>query len=89
MKVEAMTPRLASRFSIQSAKGLIVFSVKSGGPAQRGGVRVGDQIKEVNHTPVQAYSEFQKAIERSRSEGYVLLLLGRRGTEIFAAVRFP
>ncbi len=89
MKVKALTPRLASRFSIQSAKGLIVFSVKSGGPAERGGVRAGDQIKEVNHTPVQAYSEFRKEIERSSTEGYVLLLLRRRGTEIFAAVRFP
>ncbi len=89
MKVEALTPRLAGRFGVSSTKGLIVSSVKRGGPAARGGVRAGDQIREVNHAPVQTYSEFQKATERARTEGSVLFLLHRRETEIFAAVRFP
>ena len=89
MKVEALTSRLASRFSLRFEKGLVVSSVKRGGPAERGGVRVGDRIKEVNHIPVRTYSEFQKEMRRSRSEGSVLFLLRRRETEIFTAVRFP
>jgi serine protease Do len=89
MKVEAMTSRLASRFSLRFEKGLVVSSVKRGGPAERGGVRVGDQIKEINHIPVRTHSEFQKEMGRSRSRGSVLFLLRRRKTEVFAAVRFP
>ncbi len=89
MKVEAMTSRLASRFSLRFEKGLVVSSVKRGGPAERGGVHVGDQIKEINHIPVRTHSEFQKEMGRSRSGGSVLFLLRRRETEVFAAVRFP
>jgi serine protease Do len=91
MRIESLNPQLASRFhlpSATSAKGLIVTAVKRGGPAERGGVRAGDRIKEVNHTPVSTLSEFQKARDRNSTEGHLLLLLQRRESDIFAAIQF-
>ena len=93
MRVEEITPRLASRFRLEAKRGLIVTAVKAGGPAERGGVRAGDEIIEVNHTAVSTRAEFDKIIRRaegtsSEVEGSALLLLRRGGSDLFAAVRF-
>ena len=93
VRVEEITPRLASRFRLEAKRGLIVTAVKAGGPAERGGVRAGDEIIEVNHTAVSTRAEFDKIISRaegmsSEVEGSALLLLRRGGSDLFAAVRF-
>lgn len=89
MKVESITPQLASQFNIEETNGLVISAIKAGGLAERGGVRTGDRIVEVNHKSISNYSQFRQEIQRSSPEGYVLLLLRRKGTEIFAVVRFP
>ena len=87
MKIESITPRLAKRFRLKAEEGLIITRVKSGGPAERGGVRAGDLLLEVNHAPVATLPEFRESLKRAKKEGSLLLLLRRRETDIFAAVR--
>ncbi len=87
MKIKAITPRLAKRFRLKTEEGLVIIRVKSGGPAERGGVRAGDLLLEVNHAPVATLSEFRKTLKLAEGDDSLLLLLRRRETDIFAAVR--
>lgn len=89
LETKEITPRLASRFSLNVESGLVVVAVKSGGPAERGGVRAGDEVVEINHTAVKTVSAFQKIIRGLEGEGSALFLLRRRGSNLYAAVRFP
>ena len=88
MRVEALTPHLARRFGLNYDENkLVVSSILRGGVAERGGIRPGDVITEVNHKPVKTIEELQSAIDESRPEGFVLLLLRRKGTNLFAALQ--
>jgi serine protease Do len=89
MKVEAITPGLAERFGLTESRGLVITALHRDGPAQMGGVAVGDQIVEVNHQPVNTLTDFRTALQKSEKEGLILLLLKRQGSNIFAAVRVP
>ncbi|MBI3025468.1 MAG: trypsin-like peptidase domain-containing protein [Candidatus Tectomicrobia bacterium] len=89
MKVEHITPSLAQRFGLKEGQGLVITALHRDGPAQRGGVAVGDQIVEVNHQPVRTLADFQSSVRKTQQEGFVLLLLKRRDTNFFAALRAP
>ncbi len=89
MRVEPMTPQLAQRFGLENGMGLVVSAVQRDGPAAKGGILPGDEILEVNHAPVRTLPQYEEAVKRAESEGSVLLLLRRRGTHIFAALRLP
>ena len=67
---------------------LIVVAVKSRGPAERGGIRAGDEVVEINHTTVKTVSEFRKILRSLEGEDSALLLLRRRGSNLYAAIRF-
>jgi len=87
MKIEPITPALAQRFGLKENQGIVITAVHRDGPAQMGGVAVGDQIVEVNHRPVRTLDDFRALVGKPGKEGVVLLLLKRKGTNIFAALR--
>ena len=88
MKVEALTPHLARRFGLDYGESkLVVSSILRGGAAERGGIRPGDEIAEANHKPVRTIEELREAIDASRLDGFVLLLLKRKGTNLFTALQ--
>ena len=88
LEIKEITPRLASRFTLSAESGLVVVAVKSGGPAERGGVRAGDEVLEINHTAVKTASAFRKILRGLEGEGSALFLLRRRGSNLYAAIRF-
>jgi serine protease Do len=63
IKVENLTPEIASRFSIKEETGVIVSDVTSGSKGAEAGVMVGDIIKEVNHQEVKNVDEYLKAVD--------------------------
>ena len=88
MKVEVLTPHIAQRFGlIHEENKLVVSSILRGGIAELSGVRPGDKIEEINHKPVRTIAEFQSAIDKSRLDGSILLLLKRKETNLFAALQ--
>ena len=89
MKVERITPSLAQRFGLKEGQGLVITALHRDGPAQRGGVAVGDQIVEVNHQPVRTLADFESSIRKTGKEGAILLLIKRQDTNFFAALRVP
>lgn len=88
MKVEVLTPIIAQRFGLTHEENkLVVSSILRGGIAELSGIRPGDKIEEINHNPVRTIEEFQSAIDKSRLEGSILLLLKRKETNLFAALQ--
>jgi len=88
LEIKEITPRLASRFTLNVESGLVVVAVKSGGPAERSGVRAGDEVVKINHTAVKTLSAFRKMLRGLEGEDSALFLLRRRGSNLYAAIRF-
>ncbi len=83
--VENVTSDAARELNLSSSKGALVTEVKPGSPADEGGVRAGDVIREINHNPVNRAADLQ-ALARSLKEGStVLMKVERQGQNLFLA----
>ncbi len=78
LRVSALTPEIAQRFNIGEAAGVIVTDVQNGTPAEEAGVRVGDVIKEINHTPVESVADYSAALKRFDPEKTLQLFVWRK-----------
>jgi serine protease Do len=83
--VENVDADTARQLNLQSATGALVTDVQSGSPAEDGGVRRGDVIREVNHKPVKNVSDLQSAIRDLKQGSTVLLSVTRQGQAFFLA----
>ncbi len=72
-------------------RGAFVDHVVPGSPADQSGVRPGDVIQQVNHTPVDTPRQAQEAIEAAEKNGKkaVALNLNRDGQEEFLPMILP
>jgi serine protease Do len=68
-----------------STKGVVVTDVADGSPAADNGLRPGDVIQEVDHTPISNTNDFNRAIRRAAGRT-VLLLINRGGTTSYIAI---
>jgi serine protease Do len=85
--VAPLTPQLADRLGVdKDAKGVVVEDVNPDGRAADAGLQPGDVIARVNRQPVQTVDELRAAVKNSGNKP-VLLLVNRKGTEIFVTVR--
>jgi serine protease Do len=78
--------RTAQRLGVTPGSGVLVASVQSGSPAERGGIRSGDVILEVNRQKVTSVKEVQTAAQKQQDNGSLLLLLRRGDASLFAAL---
>jgi serine protease Do len=67
-------------------QGLVVMQVDPSGPAAEAGVQRGDVIEEINRQPVRSVADLKNALQRA-GERPSLLLINRRGDEIYLTVR--
>jgi len=87
LSVAPLTPADAAQLGLRSGtQGLLVRAVDPAGPAAAAGIREGDVIEQINQQPVRSASDVRAALQRSGAKP-ALLLVNRRGTEIFVAVR--
>jgi serine protease Do len=70
----------------KDAKGVVVEEVNPDGRAADAGLQPGDVIAQVNRHPVQSVEELRAAVKNGGDKP-VLLLVNRKGTEIFVTVR--
>jgi serine protease Do len=85
--VAALSPEARQSLGIdESVNGAVVTSLKSGGAASDAGLRVGDVIVRVGDTPVASANELDSALAQAR-EDTALLLINRRGNQIFMSVK--
>lgn len=85
--VRDITPDLAERMGLEDTEGVVVIRVLPGSPADRGGLRRGDVIKEVNRTPIRGTRDFYRAIDEVKKGDVVLFRVLRGGTSLYVAVR--
>jgi serine protease Do len=89
LAVEDLDPRLARRFGLKEAKGVVVVNVVSGSPAEDGGLRQGDIIMEVNGKKITDVKAFQNIMAAQPKKSYVRLLIRREDRTLFLAVQIP
>ena len=79
--IQALTPQAVTRLGLQSARGALVASVVSGGPAERAGVRPGDVITTFNGNPVVDPNALRNAVAGTAPGSQVELTVWRDGRE--------
>jgi serine protease Do len=62
MQVQPVTAYLAQRLGYKDVGGLVVTRVEAGGPAAKGGLKVGDRIRSVNGITVNSVEDAQRSI---------------------------
>ena len=75
LTVQALSPQLAEQFNARAGEGVVVTQVAPGSIAAMAGIQRGSIILEVNRIPVNTVAMFHQAIEDSRKESQVLLLI--------------
>ena len=87
LEVEAITGNNRNQFGIpEDAKGVVVTSVEAGSAVEAAGIQAGDLIQEVSRNVVQSLDDYQEIASKITKEELVVLLVNRRGNNLFVAV---
>ena len=85
--VEALTAAKRSQLKIpEETKGVLVSKVAPGSEAEAAGVQEGDLIQEVSREVITTLDDYQQVSSKIAKEELVVLLLNRRGNNLFVAV---
>ncbi len=86
--VHELTPELASRFGYEeNEKGVVVMKVDASSRIYEAGVRPGDIILQINQKNVPTLEEYKKAASRIKAKERILLLIRRKGQDLFVTVK--
>jgi len=86
--VSDITDEQREKMDLSSEGGVYVKEVKSG-PATDAGIRQGDVIMMINNTDVKDSEHFQEIVKELPEDKSVPVLVHRRGSPIFLAMRVP
>ncbi len=87
LTVEAISADHRSQFGIaEDAKGVVVTKVEAGSVVEAAGIQPGDLIQEVSRTVVKSLDDYQQIATKIGKEELVVLLVNRRGNNLFVAV---
>lgn len=87
LTVQAITPDLAERYGLDTARGVVVVDVEPGSKAYWGGVEEGDVILEVNRQPVNTIDDWNQIVSGLSEDEDVLLTVLREGRTRFLLLR--
>ncbi len=77
VEVQELTPQLAESFGLEDARGIIIAGVLRGGPADRGGLRPGDIITQLNNQAITSSRDALNAIAQT-APGNSIKVAGQR-----------
>lgn len=77
-----LTAELAEAFNLESTRGALVNQVQPGSPADRGGIRHGDVIVQVNDTEIESAQQLRLVISQMPPGSEVAVTLIRRGERL-------
>lgn len=84
--VQPLTAQLSEQLGIKEKHGVVVTKVKPGSIAEMAGIKPDTVILQVNHKPVKTVAEFMRAIEKSRKDKRVLLLLNKANIQQYVVL---
>jgi bifunctional DNase/RNase len=79
IRVQELTPDLASHFGLKEAKGVLVSEVISGSASEASGIKAGDIISRVNLKEVGSLEEFDSALEAVKGASSIRFTVFREG----------
>jgi len=86
--VRELTPDLARRFGFEeNEKGVVVVKLEAGSKLFEAGIRPGDIILQINRKNIASLEEYKKSASKIKAKERLLLLLRRKGHELFITVR--
>jgi serine protease Do len=80
--IQEVTPDLANVFGLQKPHGALVAKVLAGGPAERGGIKVGDIITEYDGQQVKEANDFPLMVARTQVKKEVQIKVLREGKNL-------
>lgn len=87
LQVQELSKEVASRFNLESTKGVIVTDVADESLAAAQGIEREDVITEVDGKPVTDVATFRDALNKADPRKGVLLYLDRKGSKTFAVLK--
>jgi serine protease Do len=86
--VRELTPVLAGRFGLdESEKGVVIVKTDPNSKAYEAGIRPGDIILQINQKNIPTLEAYKKATEAIRSKDRILLLVRRKGEDLFVTLK--
>ncbi len=83
-----LTPDLARRFGFEEEeKGVVIVKVDSGGKLYEAGIRPGDIILQINQHAISKLEDYRKIAMKIKAKDRILLLIRRKGQDLFVTVR--
>ena len=87
LTVEAITDEMKKQLKLpEQTVGVVVKEVRPGSAAADAGLQQGDVIQEVNRSVINNLSDYQNIASQIEKKSLVVLLLNRRGNNLFVAV---
>jgi serine protease Do len=83
--VSEITPDAARQLGISNTEGALVTDVRPGSPADEGGIRPGDVIRELNRNPIKSANELINSARNLKRGSTVMLKIERQGSSRFVA----
>jgi hypothetical protein len=87
VRVQELTPALASQFKFKGRKGVLVAEVASGSASEASGIKAGDIITSVDSKEVGDVREFEEAFDTAKKKGTVGLSVFRDGKSLDITLR--
>jgi serine protease Do len=86
LNIQDLTKEIADRLKLKETKGVLVTKVEPDSLADRGGLKEGDVIKEINRHAIENAEDFRKASEALKPEEGVLVRLIREQRGLFVVL---
>lgn len=87
LTVQTLTPDLAQQFNVELGKGVVVTEVEANSVASVAGITIGTVILQINHSKIHSKMDFQRAIEKSKNNKNVLMLISHRGRSQYVVIK--
>jgi len=68
-------------------KGVVIFSIAPGSPADEAGLKKGDVIQEMGGQPVETLRDFNQAIASAGDSSDIVVLINRNGRRFYAVLK--
>jgi Do/DeqQ family serine protease len=79
VRVQRITPDLATSLGLNSTKGALISSVEDGSPAAQAGFKQGDVVTSYNGKPMSDYNQFRNSVASTRPGTTVQVQVLRNG----------